>query len=313
MKGVRLCAFALVLIVQAGVGSASLPPTRSGARRASAWSEGRYVSAAEIAARQEWERERGIIYPKLVRGNPNLKEIALTFDDGPHPAFTPRLLDLLARLHVKATFFLVGKMVDRYPDLVRQEVAQGHEVANHTYDHLRLASVPPALIEPELKEGSLALVRAVGSPTRFYRPPGGEYNADVIEAGRRLGYIMVLWTNDPGDYRRPSGALLEERLLRDVSNGAIILLHDGIPQTLTILPRLVTALRREGYRFVTISEMAAAGGVVTAGGPRVRMPSMKVESGFVDITGNRPSPEVLSTMKALEGRSITAKRRPTAD
>ena len=313
MVGIRTGLIGLALAAQAAFALASLPPTQSGSRTSNAWREGRYLSASEIAARQEWERERGIVYPKLVRGNPNLKEVALTFDDGPHPSFTPRLLDLLARLHVRATFFLVGKMVDRYPDLVRQEVAQGHEVANHTYDHLRLASVPPALIEPELKEGSLALVRAVGSPTRFYRPPGGEYNADVIEAGRKLGYIMVLWTNDPGDYRRPSGQTLEERLLNDISNGAIILLHDGIPQTLTILPKLVTALRKQGYRFVTISEMASSGGVITAGGPKVRMPAMRPDRGFVDVTGNRPSPEVMSAMKALERRPISAKPRSTAD
>lgn len=312
MKGIRAAFIVLVLAFEAAAALAELPP-QSTARTAGVWNEGRYLSVAEIAARQEWERERGIVYPKLVRGNPALKEVALTFDDGPHPAFTPRLLSLLARLHVKATFFLVGKMVDRYPDLVRQEVAQGHEVANHTYDHLRLASVPPALIEPELKEGSLALVRAVGSPTRFYRPPGGEYNANVIEAGRRLGYIMVLWTNDPGDYRRPSGATLEQRLVADVSNGAIILLHDGIPQTLTILPRLVSTLRKQGYRFVTISEMAASKGVITAGGPRVPTPAVKPEKGLADVTGNRPSPEVLSVMKALEMRPVNAKRRTTAD
>ena len=138
-------------------------------------------------ARQQHDEEREIAFPKLVRGNPALKEIALTFDDGPHGPITDRLLDILKKENVPATFFLVGKMVDKYPGLVRREAAEGHEVANHTYDHLRLPVLPVPTIEYEMKEGADAVERAVGSAPRLYRPPGGEYDKAVVEATKRLG------------------------------------------------------------------------------------------------------------------------------
>lgn len=231
--------------------------------------ENRYRSVAEVLARHEAEGEHGLRYPKLVRGNPRSKDIALTFDDGPHPVYTRELLAILKREKVRATFFVVGKMVDLYPLLVQQEVAEGHEVANHTYDHLRLPTLPPSHIESELTNGAQAIARAVGSTTRLYRPPGGEYDDDVIAATRRLGYVMVLWTDDPADFAMPGSKLVEERVMRMMSGGGIILLHDGIQQTLDILPDLLRKLKKQGYRFVTCSEMAQERGIITQGGPRI--------------------------------------------
>lgn len=229
--------------------------------------EGRYLSIAELNARHEWEAERGIKFAKLVRGNDKLKQLALTFDDGPHPSFTPQLLEVLRRENVRATFFVVGKMVDRNPQLVQAEVAGGHEVANHTYNHRRLPTLSDADIEKELRGGALAIQRAVKSPTRLYRPPGGEYDADVINVTRRLGYCMVLWTDDPGDYANPGSKTIVERALRTVGNGGILLLHDGVKETLGILPDLIRGLKARGYTFVTCSEMARERGVITTGGP----------------------------------------------
>jgi peptidoglycan/xylan/chitin deacetylase (PgdA/CDA1 family) len=163
-------------------------------------------------------------------------------------------------------------MVDAHPDLVQREAAEGHEVANHTYHHLRLPTLPPDRIEPELRSGARAIERAIGSPTRLYRPPGGEYDDDVVQVTRRLGYTMVLWTDDPGDYANPGDTRLTGRLMRHVSNGAIILLHDGVQETLDVLPALLRRLKAEGYRFVTCSEMARQRGVLTRGGPRVDPP-----------------------------------------
>lgn len=226
-------------------------------------------AAAKDRAHHEFESDRAISYPVLVRGNRARKEIALTFDDGPHTFYTRRLLDILKHERVPATFFVVGKMVDRNPDLVRQEIEEGHEVANHTYDHLRLSGLPPATIESEIREGALAIARATGASTRLFRPPGGEYDNEVINVAKRLGCVMVLWTDDPGDFARPGASSIEERTLRFVSNGGILLLHDGIQQTLDILSDLIGRLKRLGYRFVTVSEMAREGGVVKTGGPRV--------------------------------------------
>jgi peptidoglycan-N-acetylglucosamine deacetylase len=234
----------------------------------------KYRTAAEIAALAERERERGVTFPKLVRGNPARREIALTFDDGPHPNFTPRLLDLLRSEGVPATFFVVGKMVDRHPELARREAAEGHEVANHTYNHVRLVGLPRPTVEDEIRRGSDAIARAIGQPTRYYRPPGGEYDDTVIEATRAVGATMVLWTDDPGDYARPGTVVIRDRTLRWASNGAILLLHDGAEETLQALPEIIRSLKARGYVFVTVSQLAREPGDVTTGGPRVPPPPL---------------------------------------
>ncbi len=229
----------------------------------------REMKSCQAQAQAEQLLERGISVARLVRGNPARKEIALTFDDGPHGYRTEQLLDLLKRENVKATFFVVGKMVDKYPDLVRRAAAEGHEIGNHTYDHLRLPGLPPALVEAELREGDAAITRAIGSSVRLYRPPGGEYDQQVVEAAGRLGDVMVLWTDDPGDFTQPGAIVIEQRALRSIEPGAILLLHDGIAQTLQILPDLIHNLRQQGYRFVTVSGMARQPGAITTGGPHV--------------------------------------------
>ena len=234
--------------------------------------ENRYLSVAEVKAKHEYEQEKNIAFPKLVRGNPKQKIIALTFDDGPHPEKTQQLLAILEQENVKATFFVVGKMVDRYPELVQQQAAEGHEVANHTYNHFRLPTIAVAQIEPELKNGAAAIERAIGSPTRLYRPQGGEYDDDVIAVTIRLGYVMVLWTADPGDYANPGKDKIERDILKHIAPGGIILLHDGVQQTLDILPDMIRKLKKKGYRFVLCSEMAKERGVITTGGPQVLPP-----------------------------------------
>ena len=235
--------------------------------------ESRYLSVAEVKAKHEWEIERRIIFPKLVRGNPKKKQIALTFDDGPHPEFTLQILSILKKEEVKATFFVIGKMVDRHPELVVQEAAEGHEVANHTYNHIRLPTLTEHGIARELKEGAKAIERALGHSTKLYRPPGGEYDDDVIAVTKRLGLVMTLWTDDPGDYANPGELNIEKRTLRKVSGGGIILLHDGVQETIDVLPIIIKRLKSKGYSFVTCSEMALEPGVITTGGPRVDPPS----------------------------------------
>jgi peptidoglycan/xylan/chitin deacetylase (PgdA/CDA1 family) len=236
-------------------------------------------SSARSRARALYALQRDIRSLRLVRGNPGVPEIALTFDDGPHRGKTERLLDILRRAGVRATFFVVGRQVDRYPALVARELAEGHEIANHSYDHLRLPGLADAGVEREVREGDRAVVRAIGSPTRLFRPPGGEYDAEDVALLRRLGAVLVLWTDDPGDWRRPPAALLERRLLATVGNGSIILLHDGIPETLQMLPDLIARLRARGYRFVTVSEMALRGGTHVSGGPCVLPRASSAPSG----------------------------------
>ena len=187
-------------------------------------------------------------------GDPGRKEIALTFDDGPHREATLRLLDLLRGLKVKATFFLVGKKVDETPDVLPLIVRDGHEVANHTYHHINLDKADDAVVQSEIQLGNDAIRRACGVQPTAFRPPGGHHRPNVLRNADKLNMKIILWTNDPADYAMPGQSILADRL-DHVSNGTIILLHDGIDQTMEVLPNLIARLRRDGYHFVTVSEM----------------------------------------------------------
>ena len=199
---------------------------------------------------------RGSRVVKLWRGDPNGKEVALTFDDGPHPAFTLRLLDLLRELHVNATFFVVGKKVDEAPWLLPRMLADGHEVANHTYNHLNLDNADESLVTSEIRLGQDAILRACGITTFSCRPPGGHHNISVLAGAEKMNCRTFLWSDDPADFANPGADVIEKRLIGKVTGGAIVLLHDGIEQTLEILPELITRLKRDGYRFVTVTELA---------------------------------------------------------
>jgi len=213
-----------------------------------------YRSPGELRAQDEAELRMGLKYLKLIKGDPTCKMIALTFDDGPHPEWTLRLLDVLRQNQVKATFFVVGKMVDRYPDLIRAEISDGHQIANHTYHHLNLSNLSDEEVDQEYRMCDDSVFRATGIHMKYCRPPGGQYDHDVIKATERLGLTTVLWTDDPGDYAKPGDSVLEKRL-NHIHNGSIVLLHDGIQQTIDILPDLIKALRKKGYRFVTVDEL----------------------------------------------------------
>jgi len=216
----------------------------------------RYRPYLTLLAKDEYEQERGYKFNKIIRGDIRKQRIALTFDDGPHPVYTLQLLDILRRTHTPATFFVVGRQVEKNPALVQLEVAEGHEVGNHTYDHVNLTLIPPELIPYELDQCDAAIKKATGSSARFFRPPGGDYNGDVIRDAAKRGYITTLWTNDPGDFQKPPADVILHRALDHLENGAIILMHDGIPQTLKVLPQFIAEARRRGYQFVTISQLA---------------------------------------------------------
>lgn len=202
------------------------------------------------------DKQHGLSVVQLVRGDEHLKEIALTFDDGPHPPFTERLLDLLKQLDVRATFFVVGRKVDAAPEILARMVAEKHDVANHTYHHVNLKTLPYGLVENEIRLDNDAIRRACGKEPVFFRPPGGQRNGEVVEIARRLGMSTLLWTDDPADYANPGADIIEEKLLQHVRPGAVILLHDGVEQTYQMLPDLVAKLRQQGYKFVTATEMA---------------------------------------------------------
>lgn len=190
------------------------------------------------------------------RGDPALPTVALTFDDGPHPAYTPRLLRILAQHRVRASFFVVGKMAVRHPELVRAEATAGHLVANHSYSHRDLAALPAAEVGEEWLKCSQVVWQITGQEPRFCRPPGGSCNDRVVQIAAGLGLSTVMWTKDPGDYGAPGVEHIVNVTAGRAQPGAILLLHDGAAQTVEALPQVITVLRRKGFAFQTVEEMA---------------------------------------------------------
>jgi len=207
------------------------------------------------------EKQRKIRVPEIVEGNWLQPRIALTFDDGPHPVMTARLLDELQRLNVKATFFLVGKRMRFHPDNVTRMLIDGHEIGNHTYNHVRLPCLPSSELLASFKRSDATMRMITGVSSRLIRPPGGEYSPAHSRRLAQAGYINVLWTCDPADYKPDRTAREITRLiLRDINPGGIILLHSGLQRTIDSLSRTVTELRGRGYAFATVSEMVIDGG-----------------------------------------------------
>ncbi|GDX40314.1 hypothetical protein LBMAG21_06060 [Armatimonadota bacterium] len=192
----------------------------------------------------------------LERGNTNRKEIALTFDDGPHPEFTPMLLDRLKHLKVHATFFMVGEMVKEAPQLAKRIVEEGHEAGNHSFSHPNLKTISSEEVAKEIEQGSEQIRKACGVDPLFFRPPGGNYNEEVMQVLIKAGMPLALWTYNPKDFARPPADQIERGILQNAQNGMIVLLHSSIMQTYEILPALVANLRKQGYTFVTLTDMA---------------------------------------------------------
>ncbi|HEX2356896.1 MAG TPA: polysaccharide deacetylase family protein [Micromonosporaceae bacterium] len=156
-------------------------------------------------------------------------EVALTFDDGPDPTYTPAVLALLRRFRVRATFCLIGRNVARFPQLVRQIYAEGHTLCNHSWDHdLRLGLRSPGYIRENLQRTNDAIRRAVpGSRVSYYRQPGGKWSRTVVNVAAALGMSSLHWRVDPQDWRKPGAGSISSTITSWTRPGAIILLHDG--------------------------------------------------------------------------------------
>ncbi len=186
------------------------------------------------------------------------KVIAITFDDGPHPENTPRLLDMLKERKVKATFYVVGNMVKYNPQILKRMVEEGHEIGNHTVTHGTLSRMSDESLLAELKNAHDQIVEASGVAPVSMRPPGGAIKKDqkafVLE---ELGYPTILWSVDPEDWKRPGPAVVTSRLVNGASPGGILLVHDLHKPTVDAMPDTLDQLLAMGYEFVTISELIA--------------------------------------------------------
>jgi peptidoglycan/xylan/chitin deacetylase (PgdA/CDA1 family) len=187
--------------------------------------------------------------------------VALTFDDGPDPVQTPRLLDLLKRKHVKATFCLVGRNAARYPGLVRRIAAEGHTLCNHTWQHsLTLGKQKPAAIRADLRRTDKAIRRAVpGARVGYMRAPGGNFTPAFVKVAAGLGMKSIYWQVDPKDWDHPGGetaraheAKIVHTVQKRVGKGAIVLSHDyGQPNTIAAYRKLIPWLQKR-YRLIAL-------------------------------------------------------------
>ena len=186
--------------------------------------------------------------------------IAITFDDGPHASNTPRLLDMLASRGIRATFFCVGTNVARYPNIVRRIVADGHEMANHTWTHAKMSGLSDSGIRSELDRATAGIVGITGTAPRMYRPPYGAITARQKQLiMSEYGYPTILWSVDPEDWKRPGPAVITSRILGQTNPGGIILVHDIHPPSVDAMPATLDGLLSRGYRFVTVSQLIAMG------------------------------------------------------
>jgi peptidoglycan/xylan/chitin deacetylase (PgdA/CDA1 family) len=198
----------------------------------------------------------------LRRGTDGARRLALTFDDGPDPEWTPRVLEILDRHAVRASFFLVGTRAVHAPATVRAIAAAGHEVGNHGWSHRSLWLCGPRRTSTEIGRAHAALAELAGRPPRFFRPPWGMVNAAMFPLLRRHGERAVLWSIQPEGLRPASPAAQVRHVRQRAHPGAIVDLHDaegtsGAPARLcAALPAMIAELRDAGYVLVTVAELA---------------------------------------------------------
>ena len=203
----------------------------------------------------------------LARGT---KQLALTYDDGPNDPHTFRLLEVLAKHDVRATFFLIGRYARQRPDIARELITAGHRVGNHTFTHPLLTFKSAAETRKELSQCRAALQEAIGEHSNLFRPPFGGRRPETLRVARELGFEPVMWNVTGYDWNAPPAAVIETKLAGQIRGGDVILLHDGgyrqmgadRSQTVLATDRLITRYKSEGYEFALVEAMIARAGAV---------------------------------------------------
>jgi peptidoglycan/xylan/chitin deacetylase (PgdA/CDA1 family) len=205
--------------------------------------------------------------PKLIerihwRALTDEPKIAITFDDGPHAISTPLILELLQRLNVPATFFLVGKHLEKHQGIAREMVDAGHEIGNHTFSHSLLYLSTKNRIRAEIRRTDTLLRNIDGSKPKFFRPPAGFFTKQVLDIAEQLGYKTVVGDVYPRDPHLPGKEKIVDRVLQRTVAGSIIILHDGgntqrvdRSQTLEAISEIIPNLKDKGFEFLTLSDL----------------------------------------------------------
>lgn len=211
------------------------------------------VYYATYAVRSQWLGQADFM------GRISEKAVALTFDDGPSPS-TERILDILAGHNLKATFFMIGRYVDRFPQTAKRVVAEGHEIGNHSYSHPIYLYRSPRETREQLCRAQALIATIAGVEPKFVRPPCGVRTPAYFRAARDLGLRTVLWDVAGFDWKRRSGEQIANEVLRKARSGSIVLLHDGDSegkqdreQTVAALPLIIEGLSARGLRIVPLA------------------------------------------------------------
>jgi peptidoglycan/xylan/chitin deacetylase (PgdA/CDA1 family) len=225
------------------------------------------LAAGGYAYAAMWPGSR--LFGHMLTAPPRPGELALTFDDGPNATWTPRILDVLARDQVHAIFFMVGSRAQAEPELVRQVIAAGHLIGNHSWSHPNLAYSSANCIADELSRAKQTLEQISGAPVRYFRPPFGARRPEVLRAARRLGMIPVLWNAMTSDWKEPSANAIALRLTRKIDHNerrglaTTIVLHDGnhIDPAANRAPSTAAAAQllahyKPTHRFMTLDDWA---------------------------------------------------------
>jgi peptidoglycan/xylan/chitin deacetylase (PgdA/CDA1 family) len=220
------------------------------------------VAGAGLAAHGTWHRNSWIFGRALTHLPGPGDVVAITFDDGPNAHATPRILDVLRREKVPATFFVLGRHAERWPELVRRIADEGHQLGNHGYWHRKLHGRSPAYVRDDLTRGTDEIERASGVRPRHFRAPHGFRNPWVTPIARSLGQQTVGWSLGVWDSARPGAIEIARRALEGLRAGSILLLHDGDGydadgdrlQTAEALPMIIDGLRARGFRFTTLPD-----------------------------------------------------------
>ena len=221
-------------------------------------------TAAAVAAGYQSMAPTGQWYGRTFTGlSPGSRQIALTYDDGPNDPHTRRLLEVLARHGVQATFFLIGRYVQQRPEIAREIVEAGHVVGNHTFTHPLLIFKSEAEIRQEISQCRAALQDTVGLHSNLFRPPFGGRRPAVLRVAREFGLEPVMWNVTGYDWNAPPAEVIERKVARQIHGGDVILLHDGghkqmgvdRSQTVTVTDHLIARYKSEGRDFLTIPQM----------------------------------------------------------
>ena len=228
------------------------------------------LAAAAVAAGYQSMAPRGQWFGRTFTGlRPESRQLALTYDDGPNDPHTFRLLEVLAKHNVRATFFLVGRFAKQRPDIVRELTRAGHVVGNHTFSHPNLIFATAEQTRTELSECEQALSDAVGEHSRLFRPPFGGRRPSTLRIARALGLEPVMWSVTGWDWKGKPAEYVERRVVHQVHGGDVILLHDGShaafgadrSQSVVATDHLISRYKSEAYEFVTIPMMRENGSV----------------------------------------------------